>query len=67
MGRITPTHIQRLGKELIEKYPDKFNKDFKDNKKRVNELAEIQTRKLRNRLAGYITRKIKNKKEIKLK
>lgn len=66
MGRITPTHIQRLGRELIQKNPKKFSKDFEHNKKKVNELAEIQTNKLRNRLAGFITRKIKNEKEIKL-
>jgi len=66
MGRITPTQIQRIGKELIHKYPKKFGIDFDKNKKQVDELAEIQTKKLRNRLAGFITRKVKNKKEIKL-
>jgi len=66
MGRITQTRIQRLGHELIQKYPKTFNKSFEDNKKQVNELACIQTNKLRNQLAGFITRKVKNKKEIKL-
>lgn len=66
MGRITPTQIQRIGNELIERHPKKFSKDFDDNKKKVDKLAEIQTKKMRNRLAGYITRKIKTKKEIKL-
>jgi len=66
MGRITQTRIQRLGRELIQKYPKKFNVDFGDNKTNVNKLAEIQTKKLRNQLAGFITRKVKNKKEIKL-
>ena len=66
MGRITPTQIQRLGKELITKYPKEFAKNFEDNKKQVDKFAEIQTKKLRNRLAGFITRSVKNKKEIKL-
>ncbi len=66
MGRITPTRIQRLGKELIEKYPSKFGKEFDKNKKAVDQLAEIQTKKLRNVLAGFITRKVKNKQELKL-
>tara|TARA_Y100000310_G_C20615162_1_gene780239 strand:+ start:641 stop:844 length:204 start_codon:yes stop_codon:yes gene_type:complete len=66
MGRITPTQIQRLGKELITKYPKEFTKNFEDNKKQVDKFAEIQTKKLRNRLAGFITRSVKNKKEIKL-
>ena len=66
MGRITPTHIQRLGRELIQKYPKKFGTDFDKNKKQVDDVAVIQTNKLRNRLAGFITRKVKNKIEIKL-
>ena len=66
MGRITPTQIQRLGNELIERHPKKFSKEFDNNKKKVSMLAVIQTKKMRNRLAGYITRKIKTKKEIKL-
>tara|TARA_Y100000310_G_C20141475_1_gene560486 strand:+ start:256 stop:459 length:204 start_codon:yes stop_codon:yes gene_type:complete len=66
MGRITPTHIQRLGRELIQKYPKKFGLDFDKNKRQVDDVAVIQTNKLRNRLAGFITRKVKNKIEIKL-
>ena len=66
MGRITQTRVQRLGMTLIQTYPKKFNANFDNNKKSVNTLAEVQTKKLRNQLAGFITRKIKNKKEIKL-
>lgn len=65
MGRTTPTNIKRAGKELMEKYKT-FTKNFDENKKFVDAGAEVQTKKLRNRIAGYITRKIKNYKEIKL-
>lgn len=66
MGRITPNRIQRVGRELMEKYPSKFNAKFEDNKKAVDVTTVTQTKKVRNLLAGYITRKIKNKKEIRL-
>jgi small subunit ribosomal protein S17e len=41
---------------LIDQYPQRFNKDFFDhNKKTVNDLVVVQSKKLRNKIAGYIT------------
>ena len=38
-------------------YPDQFSlNDFQHNKKKVGELADIQSNLIRNRVAGYITR-----------
>lgn len=59
MGRIRQTFIKRIGDELIEKYKDRFTTDFETNKKIVQEVALISTKRLRNRIAGYITHKIK--------
>ena len=56
MGRIKTTLIKRTANSLIKKYPDRFTEDFEENKKTVEELAEIQSKKLRNVIAGYITR-----------
>ncbi len=56
MGRIKTTLIKRTANSLIKKYPDKFTENFDENKKSVEELAEIQSKKLRNIIAGYITR-----------
>ena len=57
MGNIRSTFIKRIAREFIEKYPDKFVAgDFQHNKKKVAELADIQSNTLRNRIAGYITR-----------
>lgn len=66
MGRITPNRIQRVGRELMQKHPTEFTSKFPDNKIAVNKLVVTQTKKLRNLLAGFITRKVKNKREIKL-
>ena len=63
MGSIRPSTIKRVARELVERFPDKFNGDFDHNKKMVAKLTDVQTKKLRNAVAGYVTRywKIKNR------
>ena len=43
----------------MKKNKDRFGKDFDLNKKVVIEVAEIQSKKIRNTIAGYITRLVK--------
>lgn len=62
MGRIRTTLIKRIGKELVEKYSDKFKEDFEHNKKAVLDVAGINSKKLRNVIAGYITQLVKKSK-----
>jgi small subunit ribosomal protein S17e len=59
LGRIRQTFIKRTGEELLEKFEDKFTTDFETNKKAVEEVALISTKRLRNRIAGYITSRVK--------
>ncbi|MCL2296205.1 MAG: 30S ribosomal protein S17e [Methanomassiliicoccaceae archaeon] len=56
MGRIRPTYIKRVSIELLNKYPQAFNRDFENNKEMVNNLTDVYSVKMRNRIAGYITR-----------
>ncbi len=65
MGSIRPSNIKRVARELVEKYGDRFSGDFEENKVVVSQLADVQTKRVRNMLAGYVTRywKIKKKKE----
>ena len=56
MGNIRPTYIKRVAIELVEKHPEQFNDDFQHNKLKVAELTDIQTKAMRNRVAGYLTR-----------
>jgi len=56
MGRIKTTMIKRTANTLIKNYPDKFTQDFEANKKLVEEFSEIQSKKLRNIIAGYLAR-----------
>ena len=59
MGRIKTTLIKRTGNKLYALHKDKFKKDFESNKQVLPELAEFYSKKLRNVLAGYITRLVK--------
>ena len=58
MGRIKTTLIKRSGKKLLAIHNDAFNTDFVKNKKSVSERADITSKKLRNGIAGYITRMV---------
>jgi small subunit ribosomal protein S17e len=55
LGKVKTEQIKRLAKELIERYPDKFSKNFEHNKKAVTELTSGTTPRIRNQIAGYIT------------
>jgi small subunit ribosomal protein S17e len=62
MGRIKTTMIKRVTLKLFRDNPDKFEKDFNDNKKVVEELVDVKSKKLRNIIAGYMTRLAKQNK-----
>ena len=62
MGRIKTAQIKRVTKTLVSLYKDKFTTEFELNKKIVGELAEVRSKKLRNVIAGYVTRLIKENK-----
>lgn len=55
---IDPADVISLGDELMERYPETFTGEFNENKLRVERLTEIQSRHVRNRIAGYITRNV---------
>ncbi len=61
MGRIRTKDIKMTARKLVQNYPDKFG-DFKQNKAVVNELKLTEHKKMRNRIAGYIVRVIRNQK-----
>ena len=61
MGRIKTALIKRVTKKLVRLHGDKLNEDFEHNKTIVDEVAIIHSKKLRNVVAGYATRLMKNK------
>ncbi len=58
MGTVKPAYIKNIAMELLKKYYDMFTNDFDQNKMLVQELTNIKSKRVRNRVAGYITRKI---------
>lgn len=56
MGRIRTKLVKRNSKEIIEKYPDLFTSDFDNNKKSIDKVAEIRSKKLKNLILGYISK-----------
>lgn len=55
MGRVKGTLVKRVSKECLVKYPDKFTTDFNKNKKVLDQIFTTYKR-IRNSIAGYITR-----------
>lgn len=51
--------IITIGDSLIERHPNTFTDDFEKNKHRVEKLTSVEAKRVRNRIAGYITRKEK--------
>ena len=64
MGRIKTKLANRVALKLVREYRSQLKDNFEDNKKIVDELVEVPSHKIRNIIAGYITRIIKNKQEF---
>ncbi len=63
MGRIKTQQIKRVTFELMDLHRDSFKKDFTENKKLIENFAEIRSKKLRNMIAGYVTRLMRKETE----
>ncbi len=54
MGRVKTKNIKRVATELIDTYPDQFSDNFEENKQKIEELTTVQSKPMRNKIAGYI-------------
>ncbi len=54
---IKPAYVKKTATLLMERYPKAFGDDFEHNKELVQELTNIESKGVRNRIAGYVTRK----------
>ncbi len=59
MGNIRPNYVKSLASDLIEEHSDAFSTDFDNNKARVTQFTNIESKVIRNRVAGYIVRQIR--------
>jgi small subunit ribosomal protein S17e len=61
MGRIRGKWVKNIAKKLVERYPDKFNNNFDDNKKFIEGLKIIGDKPIRNKIAGYIVSEVQKR------
>lgn len=62
MGNIKPAYIKNIAKQLLNEV-DGFDEDFDINKKIIEENTNIESKEVRNRIAGYITHKIRRERK----
>ena len=55
MGKVRSGIIKKTAEELLQKHKDEITTDFDNNKLMVNQYVDSKTKKLRNRIAGYLT------------
>ena len=59
MGRVRTKTIKKASRVIIEKYYTRLSSDFHTNKRICEEIALIPSKKLRNKIAGFVTHLIK--------
>ena len=55
MGRVRTKTTKRSARMIVEKYYSRLTCDFQTNNRLCEEVAIIPTKRLRNKIAGYIT------------
>jgi small subunit ribosomal protein S17e len=60
---IKPSYIKNLGTALLVRQKEYFSKNFDENKQQLEKSAVINSKRVRNRVAGYITRKMNSRKQ----
>jgi len=56
MGRISTKLIKRKAREFIKVRDKSFEKDFEKNKQALKGMTDFGSKKIRNRIAGQITK-----------
>ena len=56
MGRIKTKLVKRVTEELYSEHAGDFGRDFTSNKAVVDRFLIFKSRKIRNVVAGYVTR-----------
>ncbi|ORX40123.1 ribosomal protein S17e [Kockovaella imperatae] len=59
MGRVRTKTVKRASRVLIEKYYPRLTLDFHTNKRLLDEVASVPSKRLRNKIAGFTTHLMK--------
>ena len=67
VGRIKTILVKRVTKQLVDEHKEEFSEDYKKNKEVLQKYVDIKSPKIRNVIAGYVSRLVKQGKEDKQK
>jgi len=56
VGKIRTVVVKRTARKLLESFPNEVSTDFNANKELVKKYVYVRSKKLRNQIAGYLTR-----------
>jgi len=59
MGRVRTKTVKKAARVIIEKYYPRLTLDFHTNKRICSEVALIPSKRLRNKIAGFVTHLMK--------
>ena len=54
-GRVRTKTVKKAARQIIERYNNRLTMDFHTNKRVAEEVAVIQSKRLRNKIAGFTT------------
>jgi len=55
LGKVRASVIKKTAEELMQQHRDQITTDFEANKQLVAQYVDTRTKRMRNRIAGYLT------------
>ncbi len=56
LGKIRIDTVKRTSREVLRRFPEHFTGIWESDKQAVKQLVSTQSKRMRNRIAGYVTR-----------
>jgi small subunit ribosomal protein S17e len=56
VGKVRIAAVKKVAREVIAMYPDRFTTNYESNKVAMADVVDAKTKRLRNRVVGYVTR-----------